>query len=132
MLEGLKEKAIGIGEDVKEFVQEKPLAAAGIGVAALGVAALGAAVVIKGKKKKSNSKRKTGRKIKHTRRGWRQDQKRVSKQKWEKAYQRRKKRSGKKTKKRTGKIYYTKKGQPYKMMASGKARFIKKRKGRKQ
>ena len=31
-----------------------------------------------------------------------------------------------KTKKIVGKIYYTKKGQPYKILASGKARFVKK------
>jgi len=30
-----------------------------------------------------------------------------------------------KTKKIVGKIYYTKKGQPYKILASGKARFVK-------
>ncbi|GAG57375.1 unnamed protein product, partial [marine sediment metagenome] len=55
-------------------------------------------------------------------------------QKHEVAYQKRKKklkRSG--SKKRVGKTYYTKKGQPYKILRSGKARFIKKKsKGRKR
>jgi len=37
-----------------------------------------------------------------------------------------KKLPNRKTKKIVGKIYYTKKGQPYKILASGKARFVKK------
>jgi len=37
-----------------------------------------------------------------------------------------KRKTKRKTKKIVGKIYYTKKGQPYKILASGKARFVKK------
>jgi len=36
-----------------------------------------------------------------------------------------KRKTKRKTKKIVGKIYYTKKGQPYKILASGKARFLK-------
>jgi len=36
-----------------------------------------------------------------------------------------KRKTKRKTKKIVGKIYYTKKGQPYKILASGKARFVK-------
>jgi uncharacterized protein YcfJ len=84
------------------------------------------AAVIKSTGKKSSKSRasgKRGNRIKHTKRGWLQDRKRRSKQKWEVAYQRRKKH--KKSKKSKG-IHYTKNGQPYKILASGKARFIKK------
>ncbi|MBA7684112.1 hypothetical protein ES703_92502 [subsurface metagenome] len=71
-----------------------------------------------------------------TKKGRARDWRFISKQKHEKAYQKRRKKLGKKTygrkyktKKRAG-IHYTKKGQPYKILASGKARFIKKSKGR--
>jgi len=36
-----------------------------------------------------------------------------------------KRKTKRKTKKTVGKIYYTKNGQPYKILASGKARFVK-------
>lgn len=73
----------------------------------------------------SQNSRRSGRKIKHTRRGWAQDRKRRSKQKWEVAYQRRKRRTGS-VRRRKG-VHYTKKGQPYIILSSGKARFIKKK-----
>lgn len=79
------------------------------------------------KKKKTTSKRSSRKKYGgHTKRGWKQDRARRSKEKHELAYQRRKKSKSKKTtKKKVGKTYYTKNGQPYKIMASGKAKFIK-------
>ena len=83
----------------------------------------------KRKSKNRNSRKRSTRskrgKIKHTSRGWRQDQRRRSKQKWEVAYQRRKK--GKKRSSSRRGVHYTKKGQPYIILSSGKARFIKKK-----
>jgi len=101
-------------------------------------AGVGGVIVAKVTKKRKSTKRKT-RKKKKTKRGRKRDRMFISKQKHEKRYIKRKKKAGKKitrkryktrknTKKRTGKTYYTKKGQPYKIMASGKARFIKKTK----
>ena len=137
MLEGLQNAISNIGEDIKTFITEKPLASATIGAGVVGAGALGTLAVVKSRKK-NKAKTKKGRA---------RDRKFRSKQKHELAYVRRKKRAGKKitrpayktkkskkskSKKRVGKIYYTKKGQPYKIMASGKARFIKKTKGRKK
>lgn len=136
MLEGLQNFITGVGEDVKSFVKEKPIATAGIGAGVVGATALGVVVAKKRKKAKKKTKKKT-------KKGRSRDRKFISKQKHERAYVRRKKRAGKKitrkryktkstSKKRVGKLYYTKKGQPYKIMASGKARFVKKTKGRKR
>jgi len=72
----------------------------------------------------SGGKRTHKSRIKHTKRGWKQDRSRRSKQKWEVAYQRRKKK-GQKSKSKKG-IHYTKFGQPYRILANGRARFIKK------
>ncbi|GAI22734.1 unnamed protein product, partial [marine sediment metagenome] len=86
-------------------------------------------------KKRAVSKKPTTKarpRKKRSKLSWQLDRARISKQKHEVAYQKRKKklkRSG--SKKRVGKIYYTKKGQPYKILRSGKAMFIKKSKGRK-
>lgn len=88
------------------------------------------ALLVSTSKKKRSSKnrnsRKKNRRIKHTRRGWKQDRLRRSKQKWEVAYQKRKRKH--RSKSRRG-IHYTKKGQPYKILPNGRARFIKKMKG---
>lgn len=116
---------------ITSFVEENPIAtAAGIGAVAVGAGVVGAAVIGAASKKSS---RKVRRKIKHTRRGWKLDRKRFNKsQKWEVAYRRRKKRASKPSKRIKGKkIHYTRKGQPYIILSTGKARFIKKRKGRK-
>ena len=120
----------GIGEDVKTFIIEKPLTTVAIGVGAVGVGAGVALLATSGKKTK-----------KRTKRGRSRDRKFISKQKHERNRKRKKgakiykrkgkwlsrtKRAGTKTtKKRVGKVYHTKKGQPYKIMASGKSRFIK-------
>lgn len=137
MLDGLSNVFGSIGEDVKGFVTERPLVAAGIGVGVLGTAGLVAGVI---KRKGARKKRKK------TTRGRSRDRKFISKQKHEIKRKRKKKpakiykkkgtflrrkplkRAG--SKKRVGKTYYTKKGQPYKIMASGKARFIKGRRKR--
>jgi len=104
------------------------------------VLALGSAVFVGGvagyvagkrsKKTKKNGRRgrKRGRgrrRITHTSRGWKQDRKRKSKQSWEVAYRKRKKKKSK-SKSRRG-VHYTSKGQPYIILKSGKARFVKKK-----
>jgi hypothetical protein len=100
-----------------EYARNNPIIAGGLGaVAIVGSGALVGSAVRRRKKK--------------TTRGIRRDRKFVSKQKHERRYKRktpgRKYKTRKKTtKKKTGKVYYTKNGQPYKIMASGKARFIK-------
>lgn len=143
MLEGLsdligtlQEKVGGGLQYVQTFIKEKPLQTASIGTAIVGATALGTAVVVARKRKKTTSKSKKKRGRKKTSRGRKRDWKFRSKQKHELAYVRRKRKAGKKitrprykskkkTKKKVGKIYYTKNGQPYKILRSGKARFIK-------
>ena len=124
-----------------EFVRKHPVTSA----VTLGGGVLAATQVIRivkktKKKKATKAKKKTGRKTStrkkysgHTKRGWKLDRAKRSKEKHELAYQRRKKLKSKSkgSKKRVGKIYYTKKGQPYKILANGRARFVK-AKGRKR
>jgi ribulose kinase len=121
----------GIGT-VSDFVGEHPV---GVAIGAAGTAAAAAGIVaLSSSASKTKTKRKTHKKITHTKRGWKQDRKRRSKQKWEVAYQKRKRKLKKRHnsggKKRSGKVKYTKKGQPYIILRSGKARFIKKSKRR--
>ena len=129
---------MGIAETLQNgigLIEDNALVA--VGAAAVGGAVVGGlatGLVVSAVKKKRVSKSRNMRKrhsrIRHTRRGWKQDRARRSKQKWEVAYQKRKK-SHKKSKSRRG-IHYTKKGQPYKIMSNGRARFIKKSKGGKK
>jgi len=104
--------------------------ALGVGGAVVG-AGLGAAIVAgSSRKKRKSSVRKSRSRTKHTSRGWKQDRARRSKQKWELAYQKRKKKNRNSSRKRSSKgVHYTKKGQPYIIMSNGRARFVKKRKG---
>jgi len=136
MLEGLQTLIGGIGEDVKSFITEKPIQTMAVGAGILGAGALGVGALVVAKRKKAAKKTKAKRK---TAKGRRRDIKFISKQKHEQAYIKRKRKAGKKitrkryktkskSRKRTGKTYFTKKGQPYKILASGKARFIKRRK----
>lgn len=116
-LDNLKDGIVG-------FVKQNPLGTAlGVGAAVVGTGAVIGAISrkkTKGKTRKSGIKHK---RIKHTSRGWAQDRRRKSKQKWEVAYRRRKKKS---SKRRSGKVYYAKKtGQPYILKANGQAKFIK-------
>lgn len=113
-------------KQLSAFASANPIltTAGAIGAAAAGV--LGTAAIVgavkrrKSSRSKNRSSRKRGSRIKHTSRGWKQDRKRFNKrQKWEVAYRKRKM-------KRKGKIYYARKtGQPYIILASGKAKFIK-------
>ena len=125
-----------VGE-ASEFVRKHPVSSA----VTVGGGVLAATQVIRivkkrkaakktpGKKKakKKTSKRTTRKKYQgHTKRGWKLDRAKRSKEKHELAYQRRKKSTSKRTtKKRVGVTYYTKNGQPYKILANGRARFIK-------
>lgn len=102
------------------------------GAAAAGVVAGAGLLIASAVKKRTTTKRK---KITHTKRGWKQDRARVSKQKWEQAYQKRKralarkkrtKSSRSKGRSRSTGLKWTKNGQPYKILASGKAKFVKK------
>lgn len=105
-------------------------AGAAIGGAVVGAAVVGTTVLVASSLKSSSSRtsKRTRRKITHTKRGLKQDRKRFNKsQKWEVAYRKRKKSKSKSNKSRRG-IRYTKNGQPYKIMANGRARFIKKTK----
>ena len=78
------------------------------------------------KKRKKKTTKRTSRKGKRSKLSWQLDRARISKEKHEVAYQRRKKLKSKRTtKKRVGVTYYTKNGQPYKILANGRARFIK-------
>ena len=129
-LDSLQNGISGIVGDITQFPGTS--VATAIGGAVVGGALTGAVVsgVTTRKTKSRRTKRKSSKKITHTKRGWKQDRKRRSKQKWEVAYQKRKKRkhSKRKTKRVSRKgIHFTKNGQPYKILSSGKARFIKRR-----
>jgi len=121
-------------ETIGSAIEASPLAAVGIGTA-VGVAAGTAGTLLV-----SNGSTTKKKKRSTTKRGRSRDRRFKSKQKHEKRYKRKrkykvygkkgwinpkKKKSSKKTKKKVGKVYYTKNGQPYKILRSGKARFIK-------
>lgn len=88
-----------------------------IGGAIVGSLATAAFTRSSGSQSSSRSRSRKRSSITHTKRGWKQDRKRFNKrQKWEVAYRRKKHKRG---------VKYTKNGQPYIILASGKARFIK-------
>lgn len=114
-------------EDAIGLAKENPVVTAiGAGVAAVGVG-LGTAAIIGAATKKKTRKSST-------KRGRKRDARFKSKQKHEQRYKRKRKykiygRKGyinPKSSKRRGKVYYARKtGQPYIILASGKAKFIK-------
>ena len=121
---------MGLIDEISGLVKEHPVAsAAGVAGIAIG-AGLGTAAII-GAVKHRKSKRSKARNSRK-RSGRSRDRRYISKQKHEKAYQKRRKKLGKRTygkhykHSRRG-VHYTKKGQPYIILASGKARFIKKK-----
>lgn len=130
VLEGLTNAAAKIGEDVKTFIVEKPIASAVIG-SGVGAAVVGGGILL-ASKTSSNKKART-------KKGRSRDKKFKSKQKHEQRYKRKRKYKvyGKKgyinpkkkhshSKRNGKKIYYAKKtGQPYILKANGQARFIK-------
>ena len=122
---------MSILDDAIGIIQDNPLGSA-VGAGIIGAGLGATAVAVMGGSGKTGSKRTYSasgkrKRITHTKRGWKQDRKRKSKQKWEVAYRKRKARRGRihKSSKRKGK-HYTKNGQPYIILASGKARFVKK------
>lgn len=116
---------LDLAEDVVGLVTQN---AVPLGVGAVGGAVVGSVATASLMSNGSgSSSRRRKRRITHTRRGWRQDRKRRSKQKWEVAYQRRKRRAHTHKRRSRRGLHYTKKGQPYIILASGKARFVKKR-----
>ena len=112
--------------DVEGIVRNNTVAAvSGVVVSSVLAGTVIGGIVSSKTKSNKSSKKKRG-KIKHTKRGWKQDRARFNKsQKWEVAYRKRKKKHS--SKRRKGK-HYTKNGQPYIILASGKARFVKKTK----
>jgi hypothetical protein len=125
----------GIATDIKGSLGTPIGAAIGgavAGGAVIGAVAIGASAI---KSKSSSKRRKSKKKITHTKRGWKQDRARRSKQKWEVAYQKKKRKSSKKKYSKQRKhsrrskgrgVHFTKNGQPYIILKSGKARFVKK------
>jgi len=114
----LLESAQNAAQGVKQFVTDNKTAVLGTAAGAVAVGAVaGLAIASSGRKKRSK-------------RSYKQDRARRSKQPWEVAYQKRKrakKRKAKKSKRRSHRrgIRYTKNGQPYIILKSGKARFVK-------
>jgi len=113
-------------ESVEKFVSEKPLGTAAIGAGILVIGTGVAIAAVSG----SKSKRKTSK------RGRKRDRVFKSKQKHERKYKRKKKykvygkkgwiKPKKSSSSKRRKVYYAKKtGQPYILLKSGKARFIK-------
>lgn len=100
------------------------IASTNTGLTALGAGIIGAGAGLAAGAIIGSSVKKRGKRT-HTKRGWKQDRKRFNKsQKWEVSYRKRKAKN--KRKNRGRKIYYAKKtGQPYILLSSGKARFIK-------
>ena len=135
-ISGIFDRALDIGEEFLGSNTSSAVAGATLGAVTTGGIIAGISAI---KRRSAKTKRKTSRtKKKTTSRGRSRDRKFISKQKHEQAYIKRKKKAGKpitrkryKTsstrKKKVGKIYKTKNGQPYKILSSGKAKFIKKR-----
>lgn len=115
-------------DTVHALVKENPLATGAIVAGTAIAAGVGVGAII------ASSGNGGGRR-KRSKRSLKQDRARISKQPWEQAYQKRKRRLKRAKKSRSRKkksrsrkgIHYTKNGQPYKIMANGRARFIKKR-----
>lgn len=121
---------MGLIDSTMGIIEKNPVTSA-VGAGVIGAGVVAGAIALSGTSSKKKAKR-TRKKIKHTSRGWKLDRAKKSKQSWEVSYRRRKhKKSAKSRKNRKG-IHYTKNGQPYKILSSGKARFIKKRKGGKK
>jgi len=110
--------------DVLGYIKANPGIVTGGAVAAAAVIGLGTAAVIRSKNKKRKSKRTSkARKKRYTR----VSSKRVSRTKKRKGQRYTPHTAGKRRDRSMKRIRYTKNGQPYVIMASGKARFIKKK-----
>ena len=135
MLDAFKETIGGIGENVKSFITEKPFQSAGVGAGVIGAGALAVSVVKKRKtakkkttkrkaKKKTTTRKKTGRKLKFGSPAWRK--KYIKKGRKKKISPKYARTAGKGKDTSTRRIRMTKGGQPYVILANGRARFIKK------
>ena len=125
----------GIGESASSFVSQKPITAAVIGSAVGGAAVFGTVKAVKArkktKKKSTTTKRKTKkkaakkeRKLKFGSPAWRK--KYIKKGKKKRKGPKYARTAGKRKDTSTRRIRMTKNGQPYVILKSGKARFIKK------
>jgi len=135
MLDGLLSTPGKILGTIKAAVVEKPFGAAAIGASSIGVLALGGIAIAKTrkktkknskttKKKKSTKKKSSGRKLKFGSPAWRK--KYIKKGKKKRPSPRYARTAGKRKDTSTRRIRMTKNGQPYIILRSGKARFIKK------
>lgn len=109
-------------QDGLNIITEHPITSTAIATGAVGVGvgtALGISALAKARNKKT--------KRTHTKRGWKLDRKKFNRsQKWEVAYRKRKRKIKKKHRRGSKRVYYAKKtGQPYIILSSGKAKFIK-------
>jgi len=112
----INENAVmGMVDAVKERITN-PYAVAGVGVLTAAAVSTGVAIARRRKKKKSKSKKRKKSKSGRRRSGRRRKSRR----------RRTPRTAGRGRDRSTKRIRYTKKGQPYVIMASGKARFIKK------
>lgn len=122
---GIDNLISGITGNVQGIIstaKEKPITTAAIGAGGIGAVAVGTALVVKAKKKSKTKKKTTKKKRKTYKR------KKVKKKNGRRKKGRRTPRTAGKGKDRsTRRIRYTKKGQPYVILRSGKARFIKKK-----
>jgi len=117
---------------VVAFSKTNPVATAVGAAGAVTVLGLGTAAIVGAVKRRKNKRSKTRSSRKRT--GRARDRRYISREKHERAYQKSRKRKGKKTfgkryKSKKG-IRYTKNGQPYKIMSNGRARFIKRKGGK--
>ena len=134
MLEGLNDVLGQIGNQLQSLVSEKPITSAVLGGAVVGTTALGVVKAVKSRRKtkkktkKTTTKRKTTTKKRKTKlkfgsKAWRKKYIKKGRKKISPKYART---AGKGKDTSTRRIRMTKKGQPYIILASGKARFIKK------
>jgi hypothetical protein len=115
----------GVLDNVVGFVKENAVAV-GVGAGVVSAGIIGTTLALSGSSTKKKARRST------TKKGRSRDRKFKSKQKWEQKYKRKRKfkvyksKKSSKSKHKKG-IHYTKKGQPYRLLSNGKARFIKKK-----
>ena len=138
-MDGLLDGLSGIASSVSTFVSEKPITTAVVGAGIVGAGAIGIRKIVKKRKKakKTIKKKAKGRKLKFGSPAWRKKYIKKGKKKLTPLMKRRKKiiaRPGRQTPytarggkdRSTRRIRMTKHGQPYIILKSGKARFIKK------
>jgi len=141
MINGLQEGLAGLREDISGFITEQPLKSAAVGLGGAGLitgAVLGGGAIIKAvKKKRKKTKKKVRKRARPVRKARRRKagsyrKKRLTvRQRYVRRIKKRKGRqspytAGARRDRSTRRIRHTKNGQPYIILRSGKARFIKK------